>query len=155
MSNKPVTEALKRLLADTYGLMLKTQNYHWNVEGPQFSGLHALFMQQYNELFLAVDVIAERIRALGEKAPGGYGEFSKLSKMRDGNGDFDSDQMLKDLYDGNQLVLATIKKLFAVAEKAGDQPTVDICNERTGVHEKAAWMLKSSLPKQSRVKLAV
>lgn len=155
MSNKPVTEALKKLLAETYGLMLKTQNYHWNVEGPQFHGLHALFMQQYSELFLAVDEVAERIRALGEKAPGSYGEFGKLSKIADGDKDFDSDQMLADLYDSNQSVLATIKKVFTAAEKAGDQPTVDICNARTAVHEKAAWMLKSSLPKQSRVKLAV
>lgn len=155
MSNKPVTEALKKLLADTYGLMLKTQNYHWNVEGPQFNGLHALFMQQYNELFLAVDIIAERIRALGEKAPGSYGDFSKLSKLADGDGDYDADRMLKDLYEGHQLVLSTIKKVFAAAEKAGDQPTLDICNERTGTHEKSAWMLRSSLPPQARVKLAV
>lgn len=155
MSNKPVTDALKKLLADTYGLMLKTQNYHWNVEGPQFNGLHALFMAQYNELFLAVDVIAERIRTLGEKAPGGYAEFSKLSKLTDGNGEFDSDRMLKDLYESNQALLASIKKVYNAAEKAGDQPTVDICNERTGVHEKASWMLRSSLPQQARIKLAV
>lgn len=155
MSNKPVTESLKKVLADTYGLMVKTQNYHWNVEGPNFPGLHALFMTQYSELFLAVDLIAERIRALGEKAPGGYGEFSKLSKISDGNGDFDSDQMVKDLYDANQTVLATVKKAFAAAEKAGDQPTIDLMNERTGIHEKAAWMLRSSLPKQTRIKLAV
>jgi starvation-inducible DNA-binding protein len=155
MSNKPVTEALKRMLADTYGLMLKTQNYHWNVEGPNFNGLHALFMTQYNELFLAVDEIAERIRTLGEKAPGGYADFGKLSKIKDGNGDLDSDQMLKDLYDANQIVIASIKKVFAAAEKAGDQPTVDLCNARTAAHEKASWMLRSSMPKQSRVKLAV
>ena len=155
MSNKPVTEALKRVLADTYGLMVKTQNYHWNVEGPNFAGLHTLFMTQYSELFLAVDLIAERIRALGEKAPGGYGEFAKLSKINDGNSDFDSDQMVKDLYEAHQLVLASIKKAFAAATKAGDDSTVDLLTQRIGVHDKAAWMLRSSLPKPVRIKLAV
>lgn len=155
MSNKPVTEALKKVLAETYGLMLKTQNYHWNVEGPNFPGLHALFMTQYSELFLAVDLIAERIRALGELAPGSYGEFSKLSKIRDGDGALDADAMVKDLYEGNVQLLATVKKAFAAAEKAGDQPTLDLMNARTATHEKTAWMLRSSLPKQSRVKLAV
>ncbi|MES2984669.1 MAG: DNA starvation/stationary phase protection protein [Pseudomonadota bacterium] len=155
MSNKPVTEALKKVLADSYNLMTKTQNYHWNVEGPNFRGLHLLFEEQYNELFAAIDVIAERIRALGEKAPGGGAEFAKLSKITDGNSDFDSDQMVKDLHDTNQTVLATIKKAFAVAEKAGDDSTVDLLTQRIGVHDKAAWMLRSSLPKQTRVKLAV
>ena len=155
MSNKPVTDAMKKVLADTYGLMVKTQNYHWNVEGPNFAGLHTLFMTQYSELFLAVDLVAERIRALGEKAPGSYGEFSKLSKIADGNNDFEADQMVKDLFDANQIVLATIKKAFAVAEKAGDDSTVDLLTQRIGVHDKAAWMLKSSLPKPVRMKLAV
>lgn len=155
MSNKPITEALKRVLAETYGLMLKTQNYHWNVEGPQFPGLHALFMTQYNELFLAVDEVAERIRTLGEVAPGGYGEFAKLSKIKDGNGELDSDAMVKDLYQDNMTVLASIKKAFAAAEKSSDQPTVDLMNARTAAHEKAAWMLRSSLPRQARLKLAV
>ena len=153
MSNKPVTEALKRVLADTYGLMVKTQNYHWNVEGPNFPGLHALFMTQYSELFLAVDVIAERIRALGEKAPGSYGEFSRLSKVRDGDGEAESDAMVKDLYDTNLLVLASIKKAFAAAEKAGDDATLDVLTQRIGVHEKAAWMLRSSLPTNVKAKL--
>lgn len=155
MSNKPVTEALKKVLAETYGLMLKTQNYHWNVEGPNFPGLHALFMTQYSELFLAVDLVAERIRALGEKAPGSYGEFAKLSRIKDGDGDYDSDQMVKDLHDSNVALLASVKKAFAAAEKAGDQPTIDLMNERTAIHEKTIWMLRSSLPKQTRVKLAV
>ena len=156
MSNKPVTDALKKVLADTYGLMVKTQNYHWNVEGPNFPGLHALFMTQYNELFLAVDVVAERIRALGEKAPGGYSEFAKLSKINDGNGEYDSDQMVKDLYDANLIVLASIRKALAAAEKAGDDATLDLLTQRIGVHDKAAWMLKSSLPTsvKTRLKLA-
>jgi starvation-inducible DNA-binding protein len=154
MSNKPVTDALKKVLAESYGLMLKTQNYHWNVEGPNFPGLHALFMTQYSELFLAVDLIAERIRALGEKAPGSYGEFGKLSKIKDGDGELDSDVMVKDLYESNVALLASIKKAFAAAEKAADQPTIDLMSERTSVHEKTIWMLKSSLPKALRAKLA-
>lgn len=153
MSNKPVTEALKKVLAESYGLMLKTQNYHWNVEGPNFPGLHALFMAQYSELFLAVDLIAERIRALGEKAPGSYGEFGKLSKIKDGDGDLDADLMVKDLYESNVTLLASVKKAFTAAEKAGDQPTVDLMNARSALHEKTIWMLKSSLPKALRAKL--
>jgi starvation-inducible DNA-binding protein len=155
MSNKPVTDALKKVLAESYGLMLKTQNYHWNVEGPNFPGLHALFMAQYSEMFLAVDLIAERIRALGEKAPGGYGEFGRLSKIKDGDSELDADLMVKDLYESNVTLLASVKKAFAAAEKAGDQPTVDLMNARSALHEKTAWMLKSSLPKQARLKLAV
>jgi starvation-inducible DNA-binding protein len=153
MSNKPVTDALKKVLAESYGLMLKTQNYHWNVEGPNFPGLHALFMAQYSELFLAVDLIAERIRALGEKAPGSYGEFGKLSKIKDGDGDLDADLMVKDLYESNVTLLASVKKAFTAAEKAGDQPTVDLMNARSALHEKTIWMLKSSLPKALRAKL--
>lgn len=153
MSNKPVTDQLKKVLAETYGLMLKTQNYHWNVEGPNFPGLHALFMAQYSELFLAVDLIAERIRSLGEKAPGSYGEFGKLSKIKDGNGELDADQMVKDLYESNVALLATVKKAFAAAEKAADQPTVDLMNARSATHEKTVWMLKSSLPASIRAKL--
>lgn len=155
MSNKPVTENLKKVLADTYNLLTKTQNYHWNVEGPQFSSLHLLFEGQYNELFAAVDALAERIRALGEKAPGSGAEFKKYSSMSEGNSEFDSDRMLKDLYESNQTVLATIKKAMAAAEKANDDSTVDLLTQRIGVHDKAAWMLRSSLPQNARVKLAV
>lgn len=155
MSNKPVTDTLKKTLAETYALLIKTHNYHWNVEGESFRALHLLFEEQYNELFAAVDVIAERIRALGEKAPGSLGEFAKIGKIGDGNANFTSDQMLKDLFDSNQTVLATIEKGSAAAEKAEDGASADLFNQRRAAHEKAAWMLKSSLPKQARVKLAV
>jgi len=155
MSNKPVTEALKKALADTYLLQIKTQNYHWNVEGPGFSSLHALFQTQYEELFLAVDVIAERIRALGEKAPGSYNEFTKLSKLKDGNNELEADAMVLDLYNSNQHVIHTLQKLLATGEKASDAPTVDIATQRLAVHEKASWMLKSSLPKGAKLKVAV
>ena len=155
MSNKPVTDALKRALADTYLLLIKTHNYHWNVEGPGFRQLHLLFEEQYNELFAAVDLIAERIRALGEKAPASPAEFVKLSKIKEGNNELDADAMLNDLHASNMQAVETFKKLFDVSEKAGDGASNDLSNQRRAVHEKAAWMLKASLPKQSRVKLAV
>ena len=155
MSNKPVTDALKRALADTYLLLVKTHNYHWNVEGPGFRGLHLLFEEQYNELFPATDLIAERIRALGEKAPASPSEFSKLSKIKEGDNELDSDAMLADLYASNMQAVETYKKLFEVSEKAGDGASNDLSNQRRAAHEKAAWMIKASLPKQSRVKLAV
>lgn len=155
MSNKPVTEALKKLLADTYGLQLKTQNYHWNVEGTHFRSLHLLFEEQYNELFAAVDVIAERIRALGEKAPGTYSEFSKLSKVKEGNSDLDDMGMAADLYSTNQQLVQSLKKVIEVAEKADDAATADLATQRIAVHDKAAWMLKSSLPKGAKLKVAV
>lgn len=155
MSNKPVTDALKRLLADTYTLQLKTQNYHWNVEGPNFAGLHVLFEGQYNELFAAVDLIAERIRALGEKAPGTATEFAKLSKIKEGNSDLDDAGMLADLCKSNQQASESAQKLFEAADKADDQATADLANQRTAAHDKAAWMLKSSLPKGAKLKVAV
>ncbi len=155
MSNKPVTENLKKTLADTYSLLTKTQNYHWNVEGANFSSLHTLFEGQYTELFAAVDVIAERIRALGEKAPGSASEFKKWSSMSEGSSSFSSDRMLQDLHDSNMIVLATIKKALAAAEKAGDASTADLMTQRISAHEKAAWMLRSSLPSGSKLKLAV
>ncbi len=155
MSNKPVTDALKKALADTYALLIKTHNYHWNVEGPGFRGLHLLFEEQYNEIFLAADLIAERLRALGEKAPASLAEFSKLTKIKDGNNENDSDAMLQDLYLSNKQASDTMKKLKDVADKADDQATVDLANQRTAAHDKAAWMLKSSLPKGAKLKVAV
>lgn len=156
MSNKPVTDALKRVLADTYSLQLKTQNYHWNVEGRHFSSLHKLFEAQYNELFAAVDEIAERIRALGEKAPGTYSEFQKWGSISEGDAELDENRMVKDLYDSNRQLAQTLKKGIAVGEKADDAASVDLLTQRLAVHEKAAWMLKSSLPieAQKKVKLA-
>jgi starvation-inducible DNA-binding protein len=155
MSNKPVTDALKKALADTYLLLIKTHNYHWNVEGPGFRQLHLLFEEQYNELFPATDLIAERIRALGEKAPSSPSEFAKLSKIKEGDNELDADAMLADLYASNMQAVETYKKLFEVSEKAGDGASNDLSNQRRAAHEKAAWMIKASLPKQSRVKLAV
>ncbi|MFM9890375.1 MAG: Dps family protein [Rickettsiales bacterium] len=155
MSNKPVTDALKKALADTYTLMIKTHNYHWNVEGPDFRGLHMMFEEQYTELFAAVDVIAERIRALGEKAPASMSEFSKLTKIKDGNNANDAAAMLADLHASNLQAAETMKKLFEVTEKAEDGASNDLSNQRRAAHEKAAWMLRASLPKGAKLKLAV
>ena len=155
MSNKAVTTQLKAVLADTYALFTKTHGYHWNVEGTNFAALHTLFEGQYNELFEAVDTLAERLRALGEKAPGSYSEFKKLSTVAEGNAAFDDLRMIKDLYESNLLVVATVKKGLAAAEKASDASTADLLTQRITAHEKAAWMLKASLPSNVKVKLAV
>ena len=155
MSNKPVTDALKKILADSYGLMLMTQNYHWNVEGPRFPELHALFQTQYEELFAAVDTIAERIRALGEKAPGSYSEFKKLSSISDADSSLDENGMVRDLYIAHTQLLALLKKSLATADKANDDATVDLLTQRIATHDKTAWMLRSTLPKDVRLKLAV
>lgn len=154
MSNKPVTDALKAALADTYTLQLKTQNYHWNVEGTHFRSLHLLFEEQYNELFAAVDAIAERIRTLGEKAPGTPSEFAKLSKVKEGNASFDDFEMVKDLYTTNLQVAENFKKGIEKAEKADDPATADLLTQRVAVHEKAAWFLRSSLAPAQAKKLA-
>lgn len=154
MSNKPVTDALKVALADTYTLQLKTQNYHWNVEGPLFRSLHLLFEEQYNELFAAVDVIAERIRALGEKAPGTSSEFAKLSKIKEGKAEADEFEMVKDLFQTNHQIVENLKKGVEKAEKADDPATADLLTSRIAAHDKAAWMLKSVLAPAERKKLS-
>ena len=154
MSNKPVIQALKRALADTFTLQLKTQNYHWNVEGRDFAALHQLFENQYNELFAAVDEVAERIRALDEKAPGTYAEFSKLTSLEEGDAGLDEFGMVRDLYRSNLEVAANLKKGVEAAEKADDVSTADLLTGRITVHEKAAWMLKSTLAPENRKKLA-
>lgn len=135
--------ALSALLADTYVLMLKTQNYHWNVKGPRFVALHELFEQQYRELFEAVDEIAERIRAIGELAPGTYAEFTELTSIEEKKGSQSADEMVEDLKRAHETVAATATKLRKAAED--DDVTQDLANERQQVHEKAAWMLRSLL----------
>lgn len=154
MSNKPVTDALKQALADTYTLLLKTQNYHWNVEGPGFRALHLLFEEQYNELFPIADLLAERIRALGEKAPASYSEFVGLTKIKEGNASLDEFGMVRDLYQSNQQMSQYLKKALSIADKADDASSVDLLTQRITAHDKAAWMLKSSLPVEARKKLA-
>jgi starvation-inducible DNA-binding protein len=142
---KRVAGELSKLLADSYTLYLKTHNYHWNVVGPMFSSLHLLFEQQYSELALAVDGIAERIRALGEPAPGTYREFAALSAVAEDDDRPHATEMLRRLVVGNETAARTARSALPVAEEAGDQPTADLLSERMRTHEKAAWMLRSLL----------
>jgi starvation-inducible DNA-binding protein len=140
-----IAQGLSRLLADTYTLYLKTHNYHWNVTGPMFQTLHLMFETQYNELALAVDLIAERIRALGAAAPGSYRAFAELSSITEDTDHPDATTMIRRLVDGQETVARTAREVFTVADDAGDQPTADLLTQRMQVHEKAAWMLRSLL----------
>jgi starvation-inducible DNA-binding protein len=142
---KDIAAGLSRVLADTYTLYLKTHNYHWNVTGPQFNDLHAMFMVQYTELWNAVDLIAERIRSLGHFAPGSYKAFSDLSSIKEEDGVPPATKMLENLLAGHETVARTCRDTFPAAEKAGDQPTMDLLTQRLQVHEKTAWMLRSIL----------
>jgi starvation-inducible DNA-binding protein len=142
---RQIVEALSKLLADSYTLYLKTHNYHWNVTGPMFQTLHTMFMTMYNEQWLAVDLIAERIRALGEPAPGSYEQFAALTSIAPTVGNPNATEMIRDLIDGQATVVRTARALFVVAEKANDQPTCDLLTQRMQVHEKNAWMLRSLL----------
>jgi starvation-inducible DNA-binding protein len=144
---KEITEGLSRLLADSYTLYLKTHNYHWNVEGPMFNTLHLMFETQYNELALAVDTIAERIRALGEPAPGSYKAFSKLSSIDEEERVPDAETMIANLVKGQEAVVRTARSIFPAAERANDEPTADLLTQRMQIHEKNAWMLRSMLVK--------
>jgi starvation-inducible DNA-binding protein len=140
-----IAEGLSRLLADTYTLYLKTHNFHWNVTGPQFNTLHQMFEEQYTELALAVDEIAERIRALGVVAPGSYAQFAKLTSMEEEQGVPDADGMVAQLVSDQELVVRTARSVFPTAEAANDEPTVDLLTQRMQVHEKTAWMLRSMI----------
>ena len=142
---KAVAEQLSKLLADTYALYLKTHGYHWNVSGPNFSQLHALFMTQYTEMWTAIDEVAERIRALGELAPQGYGAFGNLSSIKDGDPSKNAEGMLKDLIAGQEAVIATLYAALPVAQEAGDEVSASLISDRLTAHEKHAWMLRSSL----------
>src|SRR5262249_33543934 len=136
-----------RLLADTYTLYLKTHNFHWNVKGPMFQTLHLMFEAQYNELALAVDLIAERIRALGFAAPGTYAEYARLSSIAETHGVREATAMIRLLVQGQEAVVKTARKIFPAVEKAGDEPSADLLTQRMQVHEKTAWMLRSLLEK--------
>jgi starvation-inducible DNA-binding protein len=140
-----ITEGLSRLLADTYTLYLKTHNYHWNVTGPMFQTLHLMFEDQYNELALAVDLIAERIRALGAPAPGSYTAFTALSSVPEDHDVPDATEMIRRLVVGQETVARTARSVFPAVEKAHDEPTADLLTQRLQIHEKTAWMLRSLL----------
>jgi starvation-inducible DNA-binding protein len=142
---KAVADGLARLLADSYTLYLKTHNFHWNVTGPMFNSLHLMFEQQYTELALAVDLIAERIRALGFPAPGSYSRYAKLSSIKEENGVPDADEMIRQLVAGQEAVVRTARKIFPTVDKANDEPSADLLTQRMQVHEKNAWMLRSLL----------
>jgi len=145
---KKIVEGLSRLLADTYTLYLKTHNYHWNVEGPMFQTLHTMFEVQYTELALAVDLIAERIRALGHYAPGSYAQYAKLSSIGEETGVPAAQDMIRNLVKGNEAVTKTAREIFPVVDKASDEPTADLLTQRMQTHEKTAWMLRSLLEKK-------
>ncbi len=136
---------LSRLLADTYTLYLKTHNFHWNVRGPMFNSLHLMFETQYTELALAVDLIAERIRALGEVAPGSYSAFAKLSTVKEADGVPDAMEMVRILAEDQLAVVRTARGVFPLADAAHDEPTADLLTQRMQVHEKTAWMLRANL----------
>ena len=140
-----IAEGLSRLLADTYSLYLKTHNFHWNVTGPQFNSLHTMFMTQYTEQWNALDVIAERIRALGFAAPGTYKQFVKLTSIKEVEGVPKAEEMIRLLVDAHETVARTARSIFSIIEEANDQPTADILTQRLEVHEKTAWMLRSNL----------
>ncbi len=142
---KEIAGGLGRVLADTYTLYLKTHNFHWNVTGPMFQTLHLMFMTQYTETWNAVDLVAERIRALGYPAPGSYKEFAALTSIEDSSGNVSATEMIRQLVAGQEAVVRTAREVLPVAEKAGDQPTVDLLSARMEVHEKNAWMLRSLL----------
>lgn len=139
---KSIADGLSRLLADTYVLYLKTHNFHWNVTGPSFRTLHLMFEEQYNELALAVDSIAERIRALGFPAPGTYAEYARLASIKETEGVPSSDDMIKYLVEGQEAVVRTARSLFPLTDKVSDEPTADLLTQRMQVHEKTAWMLR-------------
>ena len=140
---KAIAHGLSVLLADTYTLYLKTHNYHWNVTGPMFQTLHTLFETQYTELAVAVDDIAERIRALGEFAPGSYKEYARLTNLKEADGIPSAEEMIKDLVKGQEAIAKTARSIVPVADGASDEVTLDLLTQRMTVHEKNAWMLRS------------
>lgn len=142
---RAIALGLSKVLADTYTLYLKTHNYHWNVTGPMFQTLHTLFETQYLELAIAVDNIAERIRALGEFAPGSYKAFAELSSIEEETGHPSATQMIENLVLAQESVVRTARQVFPHADKAHDEPTADLLTQRMHIHEKNAWMLRSLL----------
>jgi starvation-inducible DNA-binding protein len=140
-----IADGLARLLADTYSLYLKTHSFHWNVEGPMFNTLHLMFMEQYTELWNALDAIAERIRSLGYPAPGTGSEFARLTSIDETPGAPAALDMVRLLVSGHEAVARTARAVFPAADKAGDESTADLLTQRLQVHEKTAWMLRSLL----------
>jgi starvation-inducible DNA-binding protein len=145
-NRQAIADGLSHLLADTYTLYMTTHNFHWNVSGPMFNSLHVMFMQQYTELWNAVDPIAERIRSLGYPAPGSYAQFAKLSSLPDApTKPPKAMEMVAILAQGHEAVARTARGLYVVVGEAHDEPTADLLTQRIGIHEQAAWMLRSML----------
>jgi starvation-inducible DNA-binding protein len=142
---KAIAKGLSELLADSYSLYLMTHNFHWNVTGPMFNTLHTMFMAQYTEQWAALDLIAERIRALGEPAPATYKEFSRLTSIAEVSGTPKALEMVRYLVKAQEATAKTARKLFSLVDKANDQPTADLLTQRLDIHEKTAWMLRSIL----------
>ena len=142
-NRKEISIGLSRLLADSYTLYLKTHNFHWNVTGSMFQTLHLMFEQQYTELSTAVDLIAERIRALGYPAPGSYREFGKLTSISEAEGAPSAKEMICQLVEAHETVIRTARAMFSIAERANDEATADLLTQRIQLHEKTAWMLRS------------
>lgn len=142
---KEIAKGLAKLLADTYTLYLKTHNFHWNVTGPHFQQLHLMFMDQYSEMWAAVDEVAERIRALGEFAPGGYKAFAAISSIKESEGNPDWKEMINQLVDGHEEVIRTCRNLLPQVQEAGDESSNALIGDRLRIHEKTAWMLRSLL----------
>lgn len=140
-----IADGLSRLLADTYTLYLKTHNYHWNVEGPLFNTLHLMFEDHYTEMAAAVDELAERIRALGVKAPGSYTAYAELADVKEAVGGESAEEMIRELVLGQETVARTARAAFKAAQSASDEPTADLLTQRMQIHEKNAWMLRSML----------
>lgn len=138
-----IANSLAKVLADSYSLYLKTHNFHWNVTGPMFNTLHLMFEAQYTEMALAVDLIAERIRALGFIAPATYTEFAKLTSIKEHTGDVEATKMIKYLIEAHEVVIKTSRSVLPFAEKSNDQVTLDLLTQRLQVHEKTVWMLRS------------
>ncbi|SFN25101.1 starvation-inducible DNA-binding protein [Formivibrio citricus] len=137
--------SLSQMLADSFTLYLKTHNFHWNVTGPMFQTLHIMFMDQYTELWNALDMIAERIRALGYPAPGSYARYMELSKIEGEDGVPKAKEMIRQLVAGQEAVIRAARETFKIADAAGDQSTADLMTQRMEIHEKNAWMLRSLL----------
>jgi starvation-inducible DNA-binding protein len=142
-----IVQGLSRMLADTYMVYLKTHSFHWNVEGPMFQTLHQMFMEQYTETWNAIDLIAERIRSLGEYAPGTYKEYARLARVKETDGVPRAEDMVRLLIEGQEAIVRTAREVLPVADEANDEPTLDLLTQRMQVHEKNAWMLRSLLKK--------
>ncbi len=142
---KEIADGLSRLLADTYTLYLKTHSFHWNVTGPMFNTLHTMFMEQYTELWTALDTIAERIRSLGHFAPGSGSQYGHLTSVKEETGVPKAEDMIRQLVEGHETVARTARQIFPLAENGNDESTIDLLTQRLQIHEKTAWMLRSLL----------